>query len=81
MRRGGELRQQTREQQRRARDIEKLEGRIEALEARIAALHEDMGAPAFYGQSEADQVAVFDELKAREAELAILYSQWEDLES
>ena len=80
-RRGADIRQQSREQQKRERDIQKVEGKIELIEARIAALQEEMGIAAFYDRNEADQAATFEQLKALEEELALLYSKWEALEN
>ncbi len=62
-------------------ELETLPAKIEALEAKIEQFHTTMSAPEFYEQDHTEVVKVADELKQVEAELAVVYARWEELES
>ncbi|MCU0834391.1 MAG: ATP-binding cassette domain-containing protein [Chromatiaceae bacterium] len=62
------------------RELEALPARIEALEAEQQRLHADMVAPVFYQQPGEAIAAAKARLDAVEAELAVAYARWEELE-
>ena len=62
------------------RELEQLPERIEQLEARQAELTEVIGDPAFYKQAQESIAATLADLQAVEAELALAYKRWDELD-
>ncbi len=62
-------------------ELETLPRRIEELETEQAEIHARMSDPAFYRNSGAEVAAVQERLEKIEAELAVGYARWEELEA
>ncbi|MFZ1640809.1 MAG: ATP-binding cassette domain-containing protein [Candidatus Contendobacter sp.] len=63
------------------RELERLPARIEELEQRQRDLHALTADPAFYRREPAAITQRMEELRALEAELAVAYGRWEELET
>ncbi len=63
------------------RELERLPARIEELEQRQRDLHTLTADPAFYRREPAAITQRMEELRALEAELAVAYGRWEELET
>jgi ATP-binding cassette subfamily F protein uup len=63
------------------RELDALEAEIPTLEAGLAAVDAELADPALYTRAEARRREVFDRRAKLGAELAALYSRWEELES
>lgn len=63
------------------RELEQLPERIEQLENRQAELAAQIGSPAFYKQSPDAVAATLEHLKVTEAELALAYQRWDELDA
>jgi ATP-binding cassette subfamily F protein uup len=62
------------------RELSSLPARIEALEARIAELRNRLADPALYRESPEQVKALHAKLAQVDAELALVYARWEELE-
>jgi len=63
------------------RELEALPEKIAALETEQAALHERLADPEFYKNAGVEITVINERLVALEAELEVVYSRWEELES
>jgi ABC transport system ATP-binding/permease protein len=62
------------------RELETLPARIEELEAAVQGLHDAMADPAFYRKDREAIAETNARLETLEAELAVVYRRWEELE-
>lgn len=63
------------------RELEAMEGTIHAAEAAVSELEAKLNDPAFYIENAAEAPALIGELERMKAEVAALYTRWEELDA